>query len=252
MKRVLSQIFALTAFWPMGFASEESTQPLPSLVHTEIRLFLSNGDKITGIVKNNRFCEIPKGKNFVESTPEEKGSGLRLFFIHDTKSYVFFPKEKFQRYERVRGLTEVEFRDLARAVEKSLRKDSSEESKKEPNQDAADSKAKDGKPAEKKLTPEEEAALARQKAQEAQDMEWRALLERFPSEAGWGEEYFNKIKKSRINGIYPNSEEAEFERQYPTWKRAFEWAEAERKRLEEEEKKKAASKEAPPAEKPKS
>lgn len=203
-------------------------------IHTEIRLFLANGDKISGIVKNNRFCEKPNGKDFVAASPEEKGSGLRLFFIHDTKSYVFFPKEKYLKYERVRGLTEVEFRDLARTVEESLRKkDATEDLAKK---EAEKKDEKESKAGEKKPTAEEQDALAKKQAQEA---DWLALLERFSPEVGWGEEYFQKIKQSRINGIYPNSEEAEFERKYETWKKASRWAEEERRKQQEEEERKA-------------
>lgn len=230
-------------------------------VHSEVILYFKSGDKTKGVIKNNRFTEKAKGKDFITCKPTDEGSGLRLWFVGDTKSYVFYPQHMIQRYQVIRGLSDVEFREIATRVENLAQLAAS--AKREAEEKAAEAaKEADGKnkaidPNKKPeaakavlptLTPEQ---LEELKKQEAELAEAKAVYEKFSPEAGWGQGKLEQIRQRRINGLYPNKEEIEFEKGFEKWKKGFEMALEEQRIRELEAQQKAKEEAANSAEKKK-
>lgn len=157
---------------------------------------------------------------------------MRLWFVNDTKSYVFYPQHKIQKHTLLRRLSDLEFREIATRVENlaNLKKEQALEEKKaeEMRSEAASlAKEKSTEVAKKEpepglakpnLTPEQ---IEEQQKQEQEMAEGKALLERFAPEAGWGQAKIEAIRKRRVNDVYPTKEEAEFEKGYALWKKAY-------------------------------
>ena len=238
MKRPFLALPWLIYLWVGQPFPQESKAPAakPSAeapkVHSEVKLVLKKGDRVKGIVRNNLFCEKVEGRRFLPAAQGEHGTGIRLWYVNGTKSYIYFPQEIFERFEVVRGLTEVELREIAASAEEaaSHKKEPAPSEEKKPEDEAP--KPQEGKPSPPpRLSEEEVAALARKLAEEE---EGRQLLERFPPDAGWGEERYRRIGQGRANDIYPTEEEAGFEKSYEKWKKAFDAAEEKRLREERE------------------
>lgn len=248
---VLFSFFAASLSAQQQESKESKETKVASSAHSEILLFLKSGDKVRGFVKNNQFSEKSVGKEFVPVKPGEKGAGLRLYFIEDTQSYVFFPETVIQKYQIVRGISDQDMRDLSSKMSK-FGSENKEEllQEKKAKEEEAEKIAAAAKAAEiAKLKAEHEEAAKRAAEEEA--AERKALLEKFSPEAGWSIEKYDSIQQNRVNDIYPTKEEAEFEKNFTKWKQAFladqeskqkelEKHEAEQKNQPGEEKKKSA------------
>ncbi len=259
---VLFSFFAASLSAQQQEPKESKETKVASGAHSEIILYLKSGDKVRGFVKNNQFSEKSVGKEFISVKSGEKGAGLRLYFIEDTQSYVFFPETVIQKYQIVRGISDQDMRALSTKLTKAasdrkqeLLQDQApvEEATKPTEEEAAKAPEKTDKkesaaPAPAKPMTPEKAEAAKQKAEE--EAEAKALLEKFSPEAGWSIEKYDSIRQNRVNDIYPTKEEAEFEKNFKKWKQAF-LAEQESKQ-KELEKHEAEQKNQPGEEKKKS
>ena len=74
--------------------------------HVRVTVRLSNGNRLTGVVKDGRLVERVDGLRFVEARARERGAGIRLWYSGGTRSYVFVPFANLKGYEIVQRLSQ--------------------------------------------------------------------------------------------------------------------------------------------------
>ncbi len=200
--------------------------------YAEVQLFLKSGDKLRGWVQKERIYEKAVGSRFILSKKEEKGSGIRIWFIGKTFSYVFFPSEIVKGYEILKVVSEEEYRQMWAQVEEKA----GQSKELPPRKPEAEEKKEEGS------TEEEKKEADKSKEPEKLTKEGQELLKRFPPDQGWGAEKLEKIQIKRINHIYPSKEEADFETHFKEWEQALKASQDEKKKEEapKEEKKEPA------------
>jgi hypothetical protein len=73
--------------------------------HVRVRVRLTNGNRITGVVKDGRLVERIDGLRFVEANAADKGAGVRIWYTTGARDFVFVPFRDFAEYEIVQKLS---------------------------------------------------------------------------------------------------------------------------------------------------
>ncbi|HKE00095.1 MAG TPA: hypothetical protein VKE69_03735 [Planctomycetota bacterium] len=207
-------------------ASRPASMPAPTAsrkaeqYHSRVRVTLKNGQKLVGIVKQNRLSERAEGFDFFPAAKTEPLAGLRLWFANPGQNYLFIPHRDIDGIVSMGLVSEFEIHELEARVEAEARaareRDGVERLaalRARANADAAEEQAKDAADAKKKKAEEaKENADALEKA--------KRLVDRFPPEQGWSAEKKDAILAKKANHLYPSPEELEFVKLFDAWKDA--------------------------------
>ena len=208
-------------------ASRPASRPSPSggsdqRLHRQVVVTLLNGEKVKGLIRGGMGSEKPGGlTGFVPAKAAEKNSGIRLFYVFGTNSYLFLPKEIIKQQETVGFLSDLEVRELDLKAEEEAAKHRAEMDERLALIKELQKRQAEDHDLVAKLRDlaqlEEEAA-----AQRAQEAAWQELLQRFAPEAGWTPERLVQIRQRIVNDVFPSAEEREFVKAFEEWKKAFE------------------------------
>jgi hypothetical protein len=224
---------------------EEKAQAMrkgETLIRANVRVAvrLKNGNKLTGIVKNEQFVERLDNLDFVPAHVQSPDAGIRVWYYDNTTSYIFLPYAEIVAYRILTRLSDREVQEIEQVVERQ-RADAEARRKEQLAQKAATSKAAQEKAqAEEKARTESKGPPAGEPNEEEKRL--LNLLEEFPPDDGWSDARAKEIERRKVVvGAYPNQQEKRFLEVLPQWLQAVEL----RKKLEA-----GKSKEKPPESKP--
>lgn len=201
-------------------ASHSESRPSATLVHDRVQISLRNGQKLVGIVKNQKYAERAEGFNFSTTVKSDPEAGVRIWFSRPGQNYLFVAYKEIESLKTVARVSDLEVRELeeklfeeARAARDAeadarLAELKSRESARDDERDSAARKAEEAK--KKEVEKQKKAAL--DKAQH--------MLDRFPPDQGWGEEKYKEIIAKKANHQYPDAEESAFVKGFDDWKQA--------------------------------
>lgn len=200
-----------------GAESRPSLSP-----HARVRVSLKNGQRITGIVKNNRMSERAEGFDFFLARPDDEKAGLRLWYANAGQSYVFIGHKEIGSVISLGLVSELEIRELeAKAVEEARQIREREASERLATlRDRV--RARDAEHESEQKLEADRVRAEEERAKKAELEKAKRLVERFPPDDGWGEEKQKAILAKKANHLYPSAEELEFLKLFETWKAAVE------------------------------
>ena len=198
------------------------------VVRTNVRVTvrLKNGNKLIGVVKNENFIERLDVLDFVPTSVEVPGAGLRIWYTDNTNSYIFLTYEEIVGYRIHNQLTDVQVKAIEERIDRDKRTADEQRAaaarrKQEEAARAGDAPAATPAPAPGENA--EQAALLK-------------LLQEFPPEEGWGEERARQIEVRKITlGVYPDERSKRFLDVYPEWTRALKTRDEQKKAREKEQ-----------------
>lgn len=85
--------------------------------HVRVRVRLSNGNRLTGVVKDGRLVERVDGLRFVEAQARDRGAGIRLWYTGGTRSYIFVPFDSLKNYEVVQRLSQKQLMEIEKEMQ---------------------------------------------------------------------------------------------------------------------------------------
>ncbi|MEO0478252.1 MAG: hypothetical protein AAF196_02100 [Planctomycetota bacterium] len=195
--------------------------------HVRVTVWLTNGNRLLGVVKNGRFVEKHNGSTFVEANPNDRAVGIRLWYSDNTNSYIFLPFHSIARYRIGERLSEEQVRDLGAALQRAA----DERAEKAREQADARRRQREGQnnegqgptptPGGPAPAPAGESRAPQLSAEEA------ALLSEFPPSAGWGPEKVAELQRRQVVlGVFPNAIERKFLDNFDAWTAAVKKQEA--------------------------
>jgi hypothetical protein len=213
--------------------------------HVRVMVRLTNGNRITGVVKDGRLVERIDGLRFVEANADDKGAGVRIWYTAGARDFVFVPFRDFAEYKIIQKLSHAQLLQVESELQASLARktapvpagegkagadggetgateggdglppadqepagDAAGKAKaKEPAKDAAKDKPKDG----------DKAPAVGKDQQKA----WFDLVQTYPPEDGWNEARRDELKRRFVViGSKPSAVEQRFLDEYDEWKKA--------------------------------
>jgi hypothetical protein len=217
-------------------ASAPASRPIDAW-HARVRVVLTNGQKLTGIVKRNRYAERAEGFDFFPAAKTDPAAGLRLWFANPGQNYLFISHKEIESIVSLGFVTELEIRDLeAQAEAEALaarERDGAERLAALRSRikalDAEREGAETSDEAKKKADETKAKSEALEKA--------KRLVDRFPPEQGWNQDRRDAILAKKTNHLYPTPEELEFVKLFGPWKEALELLETSKNGSGEKEEK---------------
>jgi hypothetical protein len=194
--------------------------------HARVQVVLKNQQKLTGIVRNNKFAEVEAGLGFKASEKNIAGSGLRLWFANPGQNWLFLPYKEIQTVNTIGRVSDIEVREIEAQIDAVLKSRLEKENGERTAEVAAEVKARRDKH-EEEVKAEADAKKAEKEKQKKEALEKaQKVLDRFPVEAGWGEEKKAEILKKKAAHLYPTPEEQEFMKMFDEWVKAKKLVEA--------------------------
>jgi hypothetical protein len=215
--------------------------------HVRVMVRLTNGNRITGVVKDGRLVERIDGLRFVEANAEDKGAGVRIWYTAGARDFVFVPFRDFAEYKIIQKLSHQQLLQVEAELQASLARKNAPapagEARPEVEADAG-GEAADGagdgvdRPADQDPAgarkPGDNAAKPKTKGKDAakaadgdkavgkeQQKAWFQLVQAYPPEDGWGEAKRDEIKRRFVVvGSKPNAVEQRFLDEFDEWKKA--------------------------------
>ncbi|MFQ5503397.1 MAG: hypothetical protein ACE5F1_01210 [Planctomycetota bacterium] len=190
--------------------------------HVKVRVKLRNQEIMTGVVRNGRFVEKPRGLEFVRSEMTAKGAGIRIWYYNNTNGYIFIPYSRIKTYRVLKRLSDIEVREIREQIVKAKEdaRARGEARRKKLREKAAEAK-KDEEAGDKleELTKKLEEET---REKEVEDNLLK-LVKEFPPEEGWGDEKLKEIHLRRISiGAFPDKKSRRFVEVYQEWKKGYE------------------------------
>ena len=95
-----------------GTSSRPSESRPSVLFHARVQVVLKNGQKLQGVVKNNRFVEKESGLGFAVATKDEPMCGLRLWFTSPGQNWLFLSYRDLTSVDTIGRISDIEVREL--------------------------------------------------------------------------------------------------------------------------------------------
>ena len=200
-----------------------------NVIRTNVRVSvrLKNGNKLLGVVKNELFIEALDRLDFVAANMETPGAGIRVWYYNETNSYIFLPYVEIEEYHIQSRLSDAQVKVIEDRLEASRLASESRRAEQRAAKEKAEQDAKDGKndggDGEAK-TDEGKAKPGTEKGAAAEEhARMRKLLEEFPPEQGYGEDFIKEVERKKVVlGVFPDEKAKRFIEVFGEWKRARE------------------------------
>lgn len=188
-----------------------------------VRFTLKNGSRVTGFVKNGQFVESIRDHRFVAGEKLE-GSGVRVWpeDVQEESGFIFLEWGQIRDIEIIRPMTTAEAVEEEKAEERARRERLERLRRLEAETASYFDEMTKKEEAERLAAAEAEAAKAAE-ALEEEKRRARALLQRFPPDAGWSQERYDGLVAQLQQNRALRGEEKAFYDGFELWKKAIEW-----------------------------
>ena len=185
-----------------------------------VEVVLKNRQKLTGIVRNDRFVEKQVKGEYKKAEKDEPGAGVRLYYYNNTSSMMFLRYSSIAAIRKMDRLSDLEVKAKAERIRKK-EEDLAHKAKARARERIEKIKArqKQDEKLEKNLK-KVLTNLEKQKEEMEQQIRRAKLLDEFPPDQGWGTQRIERIRLNKINGIYPTKKEARFLEVFEEWSKA--------------------------------
>ncbi|MEC8252103.1 MAG: hypothetical protein VX044_02745 [Planctomycetota bacterium] len=89
--------------------------------HVKVRVRLTNGNRLTGVLKDGRVVERVEGQRYVPAAASERGAGVRLDYVAGTSGFLFVPFSRLDSYRVLQRMTHAQLRELEQALQRAER-----------------------------------------------------------------------------------------------------------------------------------
>jgi hypothetical protein len=190
------------------------------LYHAKVQVLLKNGQKLQGIVKNNRFVERSAGLGFAVATKDDPMSGLRLWFTSPGQNWLFLNYRDIQAVDMIGRVSDIEVREMEAKLDQEMNQKLAGETAQRVAEVQAELKARDdARKADQEASDKAKKDEAKKKLKEEVEAA-KKVVNRFPPDDGWGEDRKKEILAKKANHVYPTPDEAEFIKSYAEWEKA--------------------------------